>query len=82
MPPTLFASALRVKHERKTIEVDPMKKIEIADVTSNLLIFSSVMLASLPFILGDQLAVIAESAMRESAVMCNEFSTFLVKLLS
>lgn len=59
-----------------------MKKIEIADVASNLLVFSSVMLAALPFILGDQLATVTESAIRESAVMCNEFSTFLVKLLS
>jgi hypothetical protein len=59
-----------------------MKKIEITDVASNLLVFSSVMLAALPFMLGDQLVVIAESAFRESAIMCNEFSTFLVKILS
>ena len=59
-----------------------MKKIEITDVTSNLLVFSSVILAFMPFILGDQLVPIAEGAIRESAIMCNEFSTFLVKMLS
>ena len=59
-----------------------MKKIELTDVTSNLLAVSSVMLAFMPFILGDQLVLIAQSALRESAIMCNEFSTFLVKLLS
>ena len=59
-----------------------MKKIEITDVTSNLLVFSSVMLAFMPFILGDKLVLIAQSAIRESAIMCNEFSTFLVRMLS
>jgi hypothetical protein len=66
----------------ETIEVDPMKKIELTDVTSNILVFSAVMVAFLPFILGDQLVLIAESAMRESAIMCNQFSTFLIKMLS
>jgi hypothetical protein len=59
-----------------------MKKIEITDVTSNLLVFSSVILAFMPFILGDRLVPIAESAIRESTIMCNEFSTFLLKMLS
>jgi hypothetical protein len=40
-----------------------------------------VMLAFVPFILGDQLVPIAQNAMREVAIMCNEFSTFLMRLL-
>jgi hypothetical protein len=66
----------------KTVEVNQMKRIELSDVTSNLLVLSSVMLAFTPFILGDRLVLIAESALREGAVMCNEFSTYLIKLLS
>ncbi len=59
-----------------------MKKIDFTDMTSNLLVFSAVMIAFLPFILGDQLVPITQSAIRESTIMCNEFSTFLVKMLS
>ena len=59
-----------------------MKKIDLTDVTSNILAVSSVMVAFLPFLLGDQLSLIAQSALRETAIMCNEFSTFLVKLVS
>ena len=59
-----------------------MKKIEFTDVTSNLLLLSSLIFAALPFFLGDQLTLIAQSALRESAIMCNQFSTFLFGLLS
>jgi hypothetical protein len=71
-----------VSYEQKNIEVDMMKKIELTDVTSNLLVISAVMLAFTPFLLGDQLVPLAESAIREGTIMCNEFSSFLVGMLS
>lgn len=59
-----------------------MKRVELTDVSSNLLVISSVLVAVTPFLLGDRLVLIAGSAMREGSIMLNELSTYLIKLLS
>lgn len=59
-----------------------MKRIEIADATSNLLVLSAVIVATLPFLLGDQLVMIASDALRQSTIMLNEFSIYVTHLLS
>jgi hypothetical protein len=59
-----------------------MKRVELTDATSSLLVLSSVMLAFTPFLLGDRLGLIAQGAIREGAIMFNEMSTYLIKLLS
>jgi hypothetical protein len=59
-----------------------MKKIEMSDVASNLLVVSSVMLAITPFMLGDRLVLIASSMLREGTIMLNQLSTYLTGLLS
>lgn len=59
-----------------------MKRVELSDVCSNLLVVSSVMVAIMPFLLGDKLVLLAGSALRELAILLNETSTFVVKFLS
>ncbi|HTG91931.1 MAG TPA: hypothetical protein VL866_05055 [Pyrinomonadaceae bacterium] len=54
-----------------------MKNLEWSDATSNLLIFSSVLLAFTPFVLGDQLVLIASSAIKEGGVMIDQFGAYL-----
>ena len=64
------------------IEENKMKRIDTADLTSNLLIFSSVMVAVTPFLLGDQLGVIANNVLRESSIMFSQVSNYVTYLLS
>jgi len=64
------------------IEENGMKRIEMSDVASNLLVVSSVMLAITPFMLGDRLVLIASSMLREGTIMLNQLSTYLTSLLS
>jgi hypothetical protein len=59
-----------------------MKKIELSDVSSNLLLVTSVMVALVPFIMGDHLGFLVSSAMRECAVFMDQFSTFLIQIAS
>jgi hypothetical protein len=59
-----------------------MKRLELSDVTSNLLLGSSVMMAFVPFVLGDRLGFFVSSAMRECTVLMDQFSTFVVQMLS
>lgn len=59
-----------------------MKKLELSESISNLLVVSSVSLAFIPFLLGDQLILMANGFMNEAAVMFDQFSTELVRLLS
>ena len=54
-----------------------MKNFEWTDATSNLLIVSSVLLALTPLVLGDQLVLIASSAMQEGGVMIDQFGAYL-----
>jgi hypothetical protein len=59
-----------------------MKNNEWSETTSNFLVISSVLLALTPFLLGDQLVVIVTRAMKESGVMVDQFSAFLLGLFS
>ena len=59
-----------------------MKKLELSDGTSNLLLLSSVGLASLPFLLGDKLFPIVTGFIREGGVMVDQFFTWMTSLLS
>lgn len=59
-----------------------MKNLELSEPVSQLLAFSAVIVAFLPFLLGDQLILIAHSLMNEGGVMFDQFSTYLVGLLS
>ena len=54
-----------------------MKSFEWSGATSNLLIVSSVLLAVTPLVLGDQLILIVTSAMKEGAVMIDQFGAYL-----
>jgi len=59
-----------------------MKRIELSDATSNLLLLSSIMLALTPLILGDQLVLIVTSAMRDFGIWLNDVNTYLIQLFS
>ncbi len=59
-----------------------MKRVELSDISSNLLLVSSVMLALTPLLLGDRLILIAQNGLRELAVFFNEMSTLVMKSLS
>ena len=58
------------------------KRVELSDVSSNLLLVSSVMLALAPLLLGDKLILIAQNGLRELAVFVNEMSTLVMRSLS
>lgn len=58
-----------------------MKKLELADAASNMFVLFGVLVAATPFMLGDQLVPMVDSAMREGAMLLNEFSSFLATLL-
>ena len=64
------------------IEEDQMKKIDVADLTSNVLIFSSVMVALTPFLLGDQLPAIVNNALSDGSMMLTQLSGYVSYLLS
>jgi hypothetical protein len=66
----------------KTERIKKMKNLELSEPVSQLLAFSAVIVAFLPFLLGDQLILIAHSLMNEGGVMFDQFSTYLVGLLS
>jgi hypothetical protein len=59
-----------------------MNRVELSDLGSNLLLISSVMVALLPFLLGDKLVLVFGSAFTELSVFFNDMSTFLIKALS
>ena len=59
-----------------------MKKNELSEIASNLLIFGSVTLALAPFLLGDRLVLIVTGLMEEGGVMIDQFSNYLVWLVS
>ena len=54
-----------------------MKKNELSEVGSNLLIFGSVTLAIMPFLLGDRLFLIVTGLMKEGGVMIDQFGNYL-----
>ena len=68
---------------RKSLpRVDLMKKHDLSEAASNLLIFSSVTVALMPFLLGDQLLVVLSGFMQEGGLMVNQFSDYVLWLVS
>jgi hypothetical protein len=59
-----------------------MKRVELSDLSSNVLLISAVMVAITPFLLGDQLVPLAQNGFRELSFFFNDMSTFLIKALS
>lgn len=57
-----------------------MKKLELSDSVSNLLVVSSVTLALTPFLLGDHLILVVNSFVTEASVMFDQFSAYLARL--
>ncbi|HJT65007.1 MAG TPA: hypothetical protein VJ749_01040 [Pyrinomonadaceae bacterium] len=59
-----------------------MKKTDLSDAASNLLIFGSVSLAIAPFLLGDRLVLVVSGLMKEGGVMLAQFTNYVSWLLS
>jgi hypothetical protein len=59
-----------------------MRKNEFSELASNLLIFGSISLAFMPFVLGDRLVFVVTGLMKESGVMIDHFSNYLSWLVS
>ena len=59
-----------------------MKRIELTDVSSNLLLASSIFLAVLPLVMGDHLVLFVSDGIRQLGVLSDQFSAYLSYLLS
>ena len=59
-----------------------MKKNDLSEAASNVLIFSSVTVALMPFLLGDQLLVVLSGLMHESGLLITQFSDYVSWLVS
>lgn len=59
-----------------------MKKNEFSELGSNLLIFGSVSLAVMPFLLGDRLFMIVTGLMKEGGVMIDQVGNYFSWLVS
>ena len=59
-----------------------MRKSDISDAASNLLIVGSVSLAFAPFVLGDRLVLIVAGFMKEGGVILDQFSNYVMYLFS
>ena len=59
-----------------------MKKNDLSEATSNVLIFSSVSVALIPFLLGDRLIPVVTGLVRDGGLMINHFSDYVWWLLS
>jgi hypothetical protein len=59
-----------------------MKKNDLSEAVSNMLIFSSLSVALTPFLLGDRLIPIVTGFMRDGGTMIYQFSDYLRWLLS
>jgi len=59
-----------------------MKKNELSEIASNLLIMGSVSLAFAPFLLGDRLFLVVSGLIRDGGVMISQFSNYLTWLVS
>ncbi len=59
-----------------------MRKSDLSDAASNLLVVGSVSLAFAPFVLGDQLVLIVTGLMKEGGVFLDQFSNYLRWLFS
>ena len=59
-----------------------MRKSDISDAASNLLIVGSVSLAFAPLVLGDRLVLIVAGFMKEGGVILDQFSNYVLWLFS
>ena len=59
-----------------------MRKSDLSDTASNMLIVGSVSLALAPFVLGDRLILIVAGFMKEGGVMLDQFSNYVLYLFS
>lgn len=59
-----------------------MKKNDLSEAVSNMLIFSSISVALMPFVLGDRLIPIVAGFMRDGGVMISQFQDYLWWLVS
>lgn len=59
-----------------------MKKSDLSDAASNLLIVGSVSVAFAPFLLGDRLVLIVGGFLKEGGVLIDQFSNYLIWLVS
>jgi len=59
-----------------------MKKNELSEATSNILIFSSVSVALTPFLLGDRLIPIVTGFVRDGGMLIDQFSNYVLWLVS
>ena len=59
-----------------------MRKTDLSDAASNLLIVGSVSLAFAPFVLGDRLVLIVAGLMKEGGVIIDQFSNYVMYLFS
>ena len=59
-----------------------MKKNDVSEAVSNMLIFSSVSVAVLPFLLGDRLIPIVTGFMRDGGSMITHLSDYVQWLVS
>jgi hypothetical protein len=59
-----------------------MKKNEISEPLSNLLMVGSVSLAFMPFLLGDRLVLVVADLMREGGVLISQFNNYVSWLIS
>jgi hypothetical protein len=72
----------RAKTHNKRPEVETMKKNELSEATSNILIFSSVSVALTPFLLGDRLVPVFTSFMRDGGMLIDQVSNYVWWLVS
>lgn len=59
-----------------------MKRNDLSEAASNMLIFSSVSVALVPFLLGDRLIPVVTGFMHEGGAILNQFSDYIWWLFS
>lgn len=59
-----------------------MRKSDLSETASNLLIVGSVSLAFAPLVLGDRLILIVAGFMKEGGVLLDQFSNYVTWLVS
>ena len=59
-----------------------MKKTDLSDAASNLLIIGSVSLAFAPFVLGDRLILVVSGLMQEGGVVLDQVTNYVSWLFS
>ncbi len=59
-----------------------MKRIELSEVSSNILLLTSIMVALMPLLLGDQLMLIVGDGMRQCGVLMDQCTAYFTYLFS